>query len=93
MAPEHRAMNTRIYEGTKQAHGDGRWLQCRPRRADMHTRPRWGLMSAGGLHPNPNVCWLMFSHLRAGHERARTGGSGGRRPGVTLLALIAGTVS
>jgi hypothetical protein len=30
MAPEHRAMNTRIYEGIKQACGDGRWLQCRP---------------------------------------------------------------
>jgi len=23
-------MNTRIYEGTKQARGDGRWLQSRP---------------------------------------------------------------
>jgi hypothetical protein len=23
----------------------------------------------GGLHRNPNVCWLVFSQLRAGHER------------------------
>jgi hypothetical protein len=28
-APEHRAMTTRIYQGTNQAHGDGRRLQCR----------------------------------------------------------------
>ena len=26
-------------------------------------------MSEGGLHRNPNVCWLVFSQLRAGHER------------------------
>ena len=32
----------------------------------------WGLnpyVSEGGLHPNPNASWLVFSHLRAGHER------------------------
>ncbi len=32
-------------------------------------RPWWGFTSAGGLHRNPNVCWLVFSQLRAGHER------------------------
>jgi hypothetical protein len=25
-------------------------------------------MSAGRLHPNPNVCWLVSSQLRVGHE-------------------------
>jgi hypothetical protein len=30
----------------------------------------WGSnVSEGGLHPNPNVCWQVFSQLRAGHER------------------------
>ena len=26
-------------------------------------------VSEGGVHQNPNVCWLVFSQLRAGHQR------------------------
>jgi hypothetical protein len=26
------------------------------------------IRTRGGLHRNPNVCWLVFSQLRAGHE-------------------------
>jgi hypothetical protein len=49
-------MNTRIYEGTNQARGDGHRLQCRSRWADMRdTRPRWGLVSAGGPTPYPHI--------------------------------------
>ncbi len=49
-------MTTRIYEGTNQARGDDRRRQCRPDRADMRdTRPRWGLMSAGGSTPYPHI--------------------------------------
>jgi hypothetical protein len=53
---EHRAINTGIYEGTNQTRGDGHRLQCRPRWADTHgSRPRWGLMSAGGPTPYPHI--------------------------------------
>jgi hypothetical protein len=51
-------------------------------------------VSEEGLHPNPNVCWLVSLQLGAGHERA----CGPVDPVdddwvVALLALIAGTVS
>jgi hypothetical protein len=51
-------------------------------------------VSEGGLHPNPNVCWLVFSQLRA----VMSGGAGRWIRWTTtgcvgLLALIAGAVS
>ena len=40
LAPEHKAMPTRIYDGAGQVRGDDRRLLCRPARADMphHTQ-------------------------------------------------------
>ena len=51
-------------------------------------------VSEGGLHPNPNVCWLVFSQLRAGHERGARAVDPVDNDGcVTRLLLIARTVS
>ena len=52
------------------------------------------VVSEGGLHPNPNACWLVSSQLGAGHERRCGPGIRSATTGcVALLALIAGTVS
>jgi hypothetical protein len=40
-----------------------------PRRTSARLPIGFSTVSEGGLHPNPNVCWQVFSQLRAGHER------------------------
>ena len=48
-------MNTRIYEDTNQARGDGHRPQCRVGAGIRDTRPRWGLISAEGSTPYPHI--------------------------------------
>jgi hypothetical protein len=58
---EHRAINTRIYEGTNQTRGDGHRLQCRPPGADTAAADQMGVDVGGGTDPVSPHCSMCYS--------------------------------